>query len=234
MKAWLEALLIETEKQDGKNEPTVFDRTLLPQAGETVATGSRAILKVISETEREEYLKVSYAYSVFKGMYKDEDFRDSTWKEFLSEEAFVCSIYDKESATYVGYCSIRNLKKTEWELVIELMPEFCHHGYGTEALPLLMEFLHKVAGRRFFRVRVEVDNRPSQKLMNKLGAYPNGISEFMLHGEEITRFQMEHKDEITEDIRAVAEEFCMEAEDILGYVLEYRFDMETDRGRKNQ
>ena len=31
---------------------------------------------------------------------------------------------------------------------------------------------------------------------------------------------------ITDEIRNVAEEFCMEAEDILGYVLEYRFDAE--------
>ena len=32
---------------------------------------------------------------------------------------------------------------------------------------------------------------------------------------------------ITDEIREVAEEFCMEAEDLLGYVLEYRFDMEA-------
>ena len=96
-----------------------------------------------------------------------------------------------------------------------------------------MEFLYKATGRRFFRARVEVDNRASQKMMKKLGAFPNGISEFMLHGEEIERFRMEHKDKITEDIRTVAEEFGMEAEDILGYILEYRFDMEMDRGRKS-
>lgn len=62
--------------------------------------------------------------------------------------------------------------------------------------------------------------------MKKLGAYPNGISEFLLHGEEIEKFQAEHKDMITDKIRSVAAEFCMEAEDILGYVLEYRIDME--------
>ena len=64
--------------------------------------------------------------------------------------------------------------------------------------------------------------------MKKLGATPNGISEFLLHGEEIEKFKEEYKDMITDEIRAVAAEFCMDAEDILGYVLEYRFDVEKE------
>lgn len=90
-----------------------------------------------------------------------------------------------------------------------------------------MKYVSELSGRRFFRVRVEIDNHASQGLMRKLGATPNGISEFMLHGEEIERFQQEHKDMITDKIREVAEEFCMEAEDILGYVLEYRFNVKS-------
>ena len=89
-----------------------------------------------------------------------------------------------------------------------------------------MENVHNLTGRRFFRVRVEIDNHASQGLMKKLGAYPNGISEFWLHGDEIERFQEEYKYMITDEIRNVAEEFCMDAEDIMGYVLEYRFDIE--------
>lgn len=63
-------------------------------------------------------------------------------------------------------------------------------------------------------------------MMKKLGATPNGISEFLLRGEEIEKFQEENKKNITDEIREVAVEFCMDAEDILGYVLEYRFDVE--------
>lgn len=229
MKAWLEGLLIESEDKGLFDTTATFDRFLLPQFGEVVAEGNNAVLKVISENEREAYLEVAYTYSVYKGLYKEESFQDEIWREFLSDDSFVCSIYDKESMVFVGYCYIRSLAKKDWELAIELKPEYCHQGYGTEALPLLMKFLHKEAGTRFFRARVEVDNRASQKLMNKLGAFPNGISEFMIHGDDIEKFQREHKDEITEEIRAVAEEFCMDAEDLLGYVLEYRFDMEKVR-----
>lgn len=225
---WLEK--ITDEAGNKVNEPNIensIERASFPQMGEIVAVGDSVILRVVEEAEKEKYLNVTYEYSVMKGMYKDESFRETTWKEFLSDNAFVCSIYNKISSEYIGYCSIKDMGKPEWELAIELKSEFCKQGYGTESLMLLMKSVHNLTGRRFFRARVEVDNYASQRLMRKLGAVPNGISEFLLHGEEIDKFQMEYKDMITDEIREVAEEFCMEAEDLLGYVLEYRFDMEA-------
>lgn len=227
MKVWLENVANGLEQQLQADSIPLVDRSIFPKAGEVVADGDKVQLKVIQEEEKEKYLAVSYEYSFIKGMYKDEKFRDATWDEFISDNAYVCSIYEKKSKEYVGYCSIKNISKEEWELAIELIPEKCHKGYGSEAMSLFMRSLNKLTGRRFFRVRVEIDNHASQGLMRKLGAYPNGISEFLLHGEEIEKFQIEHKDMITDEIRKVAAEFCMDAEDILGYVLEYRFDMQS-------
>lgn len=119
--------------------------------------------------------------------------------------------------------------RSVWKLAIELKPEECHKGYGTEALPLLMQAMHRLTGRRYFRARVEIDNHASQGLMKKLGATPNGISEFLFHGKETEKFQEENMENITDEIREVAAEFCMDAEDILGYVLEYRFDVEKEQ-----
>lgn len=228
MKDWLNGIIEGVDKYVGQEEPTVIERSYLPQAGEVVAVGDKIFLGVIKEEEREKYLAVSYEYSYLKGAYKDERFVETTWEEFLSDASFVCSIYEKESGEYVGYCSIKNLSKGDWELAIELKQKECHKGYGTEALPLLMQAMHKLTGRRNFRARVEIDNHASQGLMKKLGATPNGISEFLLHGEEIKKFQEENKENITDEIRAIAAEFCMDAEDILGYVLEYRFDVEKE------
>jgi len=228
MQDWLDEIIKGIESDIGQGEPIIIERSSLPQAGEVVAEGDKIILGVIREEERKKYLAVSYEYSVMKSMYKDERFVEATWKEFLSDTSFVCSIYERETGEYVGYCSIKDLSKGDWELAIELKPEECHKGYGTEALSLLMQVLYKLAGRRFYRARVEIDNHASQGLMKKLGAYPNGISEFLLHGEEIEKFQEENKENITDEIREVAAEFCMDAEDILGYVLEYRFDMEKE------
>lgn len=225
MENWLNGMIEGIEKSNGQKEQQIVERSSLPQSGELVAEGKRVLLKVIREEEREKYLSVSYEYSYMKGAYKDEQFRNSTWKEFITDSSFVCSIYDKESGEYVGYCSIKDITKSDWELAIELKPEECHKGYGTEALPLLMQAVHELTGKPYFRARVEIDNHASQGLMKKLGARENGISEFLLHGDEIEKFQEENKHMITDEIRAVAADFCMDAEDILGYVLEYRFDM---------
>lgn len=228
MKDWLDGLIEELEKKQGPEEQPIIERSSLPQFGEVIATGDKVILGVIKVEEKEKYLSVNSEYSCMKKAFEDEKFREETWKDFVSDNSFVCSIYDKKSRDYVGYCSVKSLVKDDWELAIELLPDACHKGYGTEALPLLMQALHELTGRRYYRARVEIDNHASQGLMKKLGATPNGISEFMLHGEEIEKFKEEYKNMITDEIRAVVAEFCMDAEDILGYVLEYRFDVEKE------
>lgn len=233
IKDWLEEMIQGMEREAESEEQPVGSRSSLPQSGEVVAEGKKVILGVLKEDEKEKYLAVSFAYSYMKSAYNEEKFREATWDDFLSNRSFVCSIYEKVSREYVGYCSIKSLVKNDWELAMELEPDACHKGYGTEALLLFMELIHRLTGTRFFRARVEIDNHVSQGLMKKIGATPNGISEFLLHGEDIEKFQKKHKDMITDEIRAVAVEFCMEAEDILGYVLEYRIDWETIKDKWN-
>lgn len=225
VRIWIEDKIQELEKRVNPEMEMPHKCFVFPKEGEIVAVGNKVVLRVINADEKEKYLAVSYEYSFMKGAFKKESFRDSLWEEFISDNAFVCSVYEKVSGEYIGYCSIKNLLKEEWELAIELKSSECHKGYGTEALSLFMKEVNKLTGRRFFRARVELDNHASQKLMKKLGAIPNGISEFMLHGEEINVFQETYKHMITDEIREVAADFCMDAEDMLGYVLEYRFDM---------
>lgn len=226
MKNWLEEKVEkELELQVKKSEGT-YDRTVLPANGEIIVDGDNIEIAVIGLDEREKYLSVSYEYSVMKHAFEEEKFKDDLWNDFISDTSFVCSIYEKISGEYIGYCSVKDLLKNDWELAIELLPDKCNKGYGSEALKKFMCKVHELTGKRFFRARVELDNHASQHLMKKLGGIPDGIGEFLLHGDEITKFQENYKHLITDEIRAVAEEFCMEAEDMLGYVLEYRFDME--------
>ena len=224
IKEWMDHFIKEGS-DSGTEKRELFDRSVFPQRGEMVANGNRLILTVINDTEKENYLNVAYEYSTMKGAYKDEGFREMTWKDFLSDDIFVCSVYDKKTMEYAGYCSINNLAKHDWEVGIELRPEFCNQGYGTEALSLLMQEVYHLTGKNSFCARVDIDNYPSQKLMKKLGARPNGIREYLLHGEDIERFKQEHKDMITDELRGVAVEFGMNAEDLLGCVLEYRFEI---------
>ena len=227
MKDWLEGYIKNYDKSETLQENNLIKRNEFPAFGEVVAEGKKIILGVLKIEEKEKYLAVNSEYSCFKKLFTDEMFCEQVWKDFISDNTFVCSIYERKSGEYVGYCSVKDLRKSDLELVIELLSNECHKGYGTEALPLLMKVIYRLTGKRFYRVRVEIDNHASQGLMKKIGAIPNGISEFMLHGEDINKFQEENKNMITDDIRAVAAEFCMNAEDVLGHVLEYRFDVEN-------
>lgn len=226
LKEWLQNIIQKVEKNLPQDGEVIENHYVFPQEGKMVALGNLVRLDVIRRAEKEEYLSVVSEYYPVKKITEDEKFREETWKEFLGKSSFVCSIYDRDTNKYVGYCSVRNMDKEAWELAIELKPDACHKGYGTEALVLLMRRVYELTGNRYYRARVEVDNHASQGLMRKLGATPNGIREFLLYGDDIEKFQEENKYMITDEIRQVAAEFCMDAEDILGYVLEYRFDAE--------
>lgn len=74
-----------------------------------------------------------------------------------------------------------------------------------------------------FRVRIDTENYTSQKLFEKLGAEPNGISEFMLHGEaDIHRCEEENIYLIDERMQELAKRFNVEPRKLLSHVLEYR------------
>ena len=65
--------------------------------------------------------------------------------------------------------------------------------------------------------------------MKKVGARTNGISEFLLHGEELEKFQKENVHLIDDKLRQVADEFCVDVEDLVGHVLEYLIDWSRDK-----
>lgn len=199
----------------------------LPKSGEIFAEDSRIRLSVISDAEKEHYINVSYECSVVKGAFENTDYVKYLWEEFLDKNAFVCSIYDRETDEYIGYCSVKDLRQKYMELAIEEKELYRNQGYGTRAIRLFTTKLTELLGERFYRVRIDMDNYASQKLFKKVGAYPNGISEFLLKGKELERFRKENIGLIDEKMRQVAEEFCMDAEDMLGYVLEYLIDMQN-------
>ena len=80
-----------------------------------------------------------------------------------------------------------------------------------------------ISKRREFSSRVDADNLASQKLMEKLGFQPYGLSEFLLHKEEDQlAAEEEYKDRLDERYMALAEKFHVEPRKLLSHVLEYR------------
>lgn len=156
-----------------------------------------------------------------KSFFKDEQFIDDLWSTFMKENSFVCSIFDKETKEFIGYCSIKDMLKEVWEIAIEIKTDYHHMGYGTEALGAFLRKLSDVTDQHCFIARINYDNVVSQGLMKKIGAHPIRVHEFLLHGEELEKFREENKNSIDQNTQRLAAEFGVEPNDVLGGILEY-------------
>lgn len=224
MKKKLASMLTDMEKDTKKQTDIALDRSNIPQRGAVLAEDEKVILKMLSEEEYTSYIDVSFECSDMKSAFKEGAFKQDLWNEFKSDYTVAASIYDKVSGEYVGYCSVKDIRKEDWEIAIEEKEKYRHQGYGFHALDLFIKKIHELTQHRFFRARIDIDNIASQNLWKKLGGYPDGISEFLLHGEDLEEFQRENISEIDDSIRKIAEEFCVEPEDLIGHVLEFRLD----------
>lgn len=66
-------------------------------------------------------------------------------------------------------------------------------------------------GKTAFRLRIDPANTASQRLFEKLGARPNGVSEFLLHDEEaIMRCEETNLPQVDGRLIALAEKFGVE------------------------
>ena len=198
---------------------------MIPASGKVFAENEKVRLCVVKESEKQDYIALSYTYSCMKSAFKDEEFLEDLWNGFLNGKSFTCTVYDQKTGDYVGYCAIKDIEKPDWELAIELKPEWCHKGYGTEVVSLFLKRLAKITGKHSFRTRVATDNYASQALMTKLGASPKGVSQLLLRGDALEEFRQENQDMIDGRFRELADEFGVEPEEMLGKVLEDRLDV---------
>ena len=208
----------DEDSVDGEN----INRSIFPKAGEVFAEGEK--VRLIAIYDKEKYIATVRHYSQRKRLYDNESFVKTMWDDVCYKDCFACGIY-LHDGKYIGYCFVDDVRHSTYEIAIELEPEYCNKGYGTEAIRIFIENVAKVTGKKKFYARVELDNYASQKMMKKVGGYPNGIRELLLFGEELEMFKEENKHLITDKMREVAKEFSMEAEEMLGYVLVYEFDL---------
>ncbi len=204
------------------------NRKMLPNNGELLGERSGCKLVAFDDSFKDLFLKTEAVYAGDTIMYKKEEFRNQMWNECKKEYLLCYGVMDKTNE-YMGYVSIKDTRESIWEASIVLLPEYRYHGYGKEALIILFDELYNRTGEKLFRARVDADNYVSQALMRKLGARTNGISEFIIHGEELEIYQKENLALIDEQFMEVAEEFCVDAEDLLGCVLEYLIDWPQEK-----
>lgn len=189
-------------------------------AGSISCSGGTIILRNVSESDREGFLRLQREYSSVRSLFRDDEFCAKIWEEHIGNTALMFSI--SKSGEYIGYCGIKDTLKTPWEIAIELLPEHTHNGIGFTTVSAMLDALKVRLSTTQFRVRIDPTNIASQSLFEKLGAKPNGISEFLLHSkEEIRQCEELNLHLIDDSLIAVAKKFSVEPRKLLSHVLEY-------------
>lgn len=188
--------------------------------GDIACEDASITLRKVDDCDREGYMALQKEYSLMKSMLKEQAYCDMAWNEHVEPKALMLTIL--KDGAYVGYCGIKSLVHEPWEIAIELLPQWTNHGIGYQAITAMMEAISSRLGVSEFRVRIGPGNRASQKLFEKLGALPNGVSEFLIHDQEaLQKVEEENLHLIDEDLIALAAKFGVEPRNLLSHVLEY-------------
>lgn len=190
--------------------------------GDAIQVSENVILRPVDAADKAGFLRLKNEYTVIaNSLIEDETYCDLLWKEHDGDKALSLSIV--RDGTYIGYCGIKDLTQKPWEIAIELLPEWTQHGIGHPVLAAMLDSIRARTGETVFRVRIEPTNLASQKLFERLGAVPNGISQFWLNDQEgINRCEEENLQQIDDALIEVAEKFEVETRKLLSHVLEYQ------------
>lgn len=182
-------------------------------------------LRKVCKDDKYKFFELQSENSIIPDMFHDKLFKEDVWKEHISCPTLACTILHNDE--YVGYCAIKDVTRTEWEISIETLKYWHGKGIGYEAIKTFLTMVKERLQVDTFRVRIEADNYASQRLFEKLGAVPNGLSEFLLHNpEEMIKCEERLLHLIDERMIEVANKFQVEPRKLLTHVLEYKLKWE--------
>lgn len=192
---------------------------------EVFASDEVVYLKPLDDAVKDPFLSIIKENLTFPQAFELEGYKDSVWQSHFEDGVFYCSIYKADTSEFAGYCGIKGTGTEKWELSIELLPDFQGHGLGAHAMELLMRGLSKSANQHLFLAKVDPDNEPSQKLMEKLHGIPSGIEKFIISDEKLIKeIEEECADEIDDRLRSLAAKFDVRPEALLCHILVYSFE----------
>lgn len=177
-------------------------------------------MRRVQQSDHEGYFAIQQAYSATAYMLKNPAYCDMLWDEHISSKGLTMTIL--RYGNYIGYCGINNILKENWEIGIELLPEYTGQGVGYCAISKMLNKIHERLGRDFFIARIDPRNIASQKLFGKLGALPDGITADWTENESIMlQCEEEHLDQIDEELINIAKKFNVAPRKLLSHVLKY-------------
>ena len=189
-------------------------------SGDVTCEDGSIVLRKVDVSDRDGYLQLQKENSILKNMLNEQAYCDMAWNEHVEPKALMLTI--RKDGAYVGYCGIKSTAEENWEIAIELLPQWVNQGIGYQAITAMIDAIATRLGVSSFRVRIDPGNRASQKLFEKLGAQPNGISEFLIHDQEaLDKVEEDNLHLIDEKLIALAARFDVEPRKLLSHVLEY-------------
>lgn len=103
--------------------------------------------------------------NIVKSMLKEEAYCNMLWNEHIEYKALMFSIVVNNE--YVGYCGIKNTTHEQWEIAIEILNKWKYKGIGYKAISIMLDEIKNRLNVSEFRVRIDAENYPSQKLFEK-------------------------------------------------------------------
>ena len=91
------------------------------------------------------------------------------WDELLSEDHLTCSILQKDTGAFCGFCQLQWVFSDTPELGIDLLPQYHRSGIAFEVLPPFLKQAKELLKNDHFYSKIRKNNIPSQKLAEKIG-----------------------------------------------------------------
>ena len=91
------------------------------------------------------------------------------WEDLLSEDHLTCSILQKDTGAFCGFCQLQWIFFNTPELGIDLLPEYHGMGIAIEVLPPFLAHAKSFLKNEHFYSKIKKNNLSSQKLAEKIG-----------------------------------------------------------------
>ena len=242
---WREALknaiddIIQAEEQSAVEEQPAIEKEpwdfSYEKSQSAFVCGDGIVIRPIMPGDQEFYRSVRMQYSLIyrSAYYAAEDKKESLFlNEALSSEVFYCVICDSKENQPVGYLGIKDTSADLWEIAIELDAKHTRRGLGPQSICLYLNEIQRLTGKGEFRARVEVDNLPSQKCFERLGAELIGLCDSVVLkiDDEKKRFEEKNLSLIDKHMMGLAERLGVEPRKLLSHVLDYQLKCPLQAG----